>query len=198
MEKPFSQSCENNKRPILEALRTHLDGLTDVLEIGSGTGQHAVFFGAQMPEVVWQTSDLPDNHAGIRAWIDEAGLANVLPPLALDVMREPWPLDRADAVFSANTAHIMHWPAVQAMLRGVGVRLAAGGLFLLYGPFNEGGDYTSDSNRDFDAWLAARDSESGIRDLEAVDAEARAAGLARIAFHPMPANNRLGVWRKQA
>jgi cyclopropane fatty-acyl-phospholipid synthase-like methyltransferase len=196
MPKPFSQACENNKRPILEVLTRHLQGSVRVLEIGSGNGQHAVFFAEQLSELRWQTSDRVRNHAAIHAWVDEARLPNLLAPVDLDVTRRPWPVETPDAVFSANTAHIMGWSVVQDFVRGVGDLLSPGGLFLLYGPFNYGGDYTSESNARFDLWLSERDSASAIRDFEAVDAEARAAGLALLEDNPMPANNRILVWRK--
>jgi cyclopropane fatty-acyl-phospholipid synthase-like methyltransferase len=196
MEKPFSQACENNKRPILEVLRRQLRAPALVLEIGSGTGQHAVFLGEQLPHLVWQTSDLAEHHAGIRRWLDDAGLANVRPPVALEVTTRPWPVGRADAVFSANTAHIMSWPMVEAFFAGAGEVLASDGLLLLYGPFNYAGVYTSESNARFDASLKARDPSSGLRDFEAVDALAVAAGLRLVEDAAMPANNRLLVWRK--
>jgi cyclopropane fatty-acyl-phospholipid synthase-like methyltransferase len=195
MQKPFSQSCENNKRPILEVLRRHLADARQLLEVGSGTGQHAVFFAEQLPQLVWQTSDRREHHAGIRQWIEAAGLHNVLPPLELEVIARPWPVARADAVFSANTAHIMSWAMVEAFVAGVGELLRGGGVFCLYGPFNYGGAYTSASNERFDAWLAARDPASAIRDFEAVDALAAAAGLRLVEDNPMPANNRLLVWQ---
>ncbi len=163
MGKPFSQACENNKRPILEVLQRRLGDVSSVLEIGSGTGQHAVFFAEQLPHLQWRTSDLVENHAAIRQWIDDAKLPNVLAPVALDVTEPHWPIGPVPAVFSANTAHIMAWSVVQAFLQGVGRMLAPGGLFLLYGPFNYEGGYTSESNARFDEWLAQRDPESAIR-----------------------------------
>lgn len=196
MQKPFSKACENNKLPILEVLGCHLANGDRVLEIGSGTGQHAVFFGERLPDVTWQTSDLPNNHPAIHAWLDDAKLPNVLPPIALDVTAFPWPVAETSAVFSANTAHIMAWPVVQDFVRGVGEVLEPGGLFLLYGPFNYDGTYTSKSNESFDGWLAARDPGSAIRDFEAVDEAARRAGLSLVEDNPMPANNRLLVWRR--
>ena len=195
MDKPFSQACENNKRPILEVLLRHLGDVSSVLEIGSGTGQHAVFFAEQLPHLRWQTSDLVENHAAIRQWLDHAKLSNVLAPVALDVTEPEWPVGPVPAVFSSNTAHIMAWSVVQAFLRGVGRMLAPGGLFLLYGPFNYDGGYTSESNARFDKWLEQRDPESAIRHFEEVDREARAAGLRLVEDVAMPANNRLLVWR---
>jgi cyclopropane fatty-acyl-phospholipid synthase-like methyltransferase len=195
-EKPFSQACENNKRPILGVLRRHLGGVRHVLEIGSGTGQHAVHFAAALPHLEWQTSDLEPNHAGIGQWIEDSGLDNVRLPIAIDVTLRPWPIRETEAVFSANTTHIMGWPCVEAFVAGVGDVLREGGLFLLYGPFNVGGAYTSESNARFDAMLRQRDPESGIRDVEAIDALAGAAGMRLLDDNAMPANNRLYVWRK--
>lgn len=195
MGKPFSQACENNKRPILEVLQRRLGDVSSVLEIGSGTGQHAVFFAEQLPHLQWRTSDLVENHAAIRQWIDDAKLPNVLAPVALDVTEPHWPIGPVPAVFSANTAHIMAWPVVQAFLQGVGRVLAPGGLFLLYGPFNYEGGYTSESNARFDEWLEQRDPESAIRHFEDVERESRTAGLSLVEDVAMPANNRLLVWR---
>ena len=195
-DKPFSAACENNKGPILAVLRRYLTAPATVLEIGSGTGQHSVHFGAALPQVTWQTSDLPANHAGIRAWLDEAGLPNVLPPLQLDVAGGSWETGPVDAVFSANTAHIMHWPVVVAMLAGVGRLLRDDGLFMLYGPFNYDGRHTSESNARFDLSLRMNDPGMGIRDFEAVRDELARAGLALEADHEMPANNRLLVFRR--
>jgi SAM-dependent methyltransferase len=194
--KPFSAACENNKRPIVAVLRGYLNAPARVLEIGSGTGQHAVYFGAQLPHVTWQTADLPVNHAGIQAWLDEAALDNVLPPLALDVDGADWPSTRFDAVFSANTVHIMHWPSVCRMIAGVGRLLGPTGRFFLYGPFNYDGRHTSESNARFDLSLKAADPGMGIRDFEAVRDEAAGVGLALERDHAMPANNRLLVWRR--
>lgn len=198
MEKPYSESCDQNKDPILDVLRKEFSQVRYVLEIGSGTGQHAVYFGEQLPHLIWQTSDIVIYHAGIRAWLDEAALPNVLPPLALDVEHDPWPTSKVDAIFSANTVHIMGWPQVQCMFAGIGKVLAPGGVFCLYGPFNYNGEYTSPSNARFDAWLKARDPASGVRDFEALDALAGKAGLLLTQDHEMPANNRTLVWRKRA
>ena len=195
-EKPFSPACENNKRPILGLLRRWLPDAATVLEIGSGTGQHAVYFGAELPGLRWQCSDLPENHAGIHAWLNEARLPNVLAPIALDVRAPDWGVAGVDAVFSANTAHIMHWPAVCAMFAGVGRVLRPGGLFLLYGPFSEGGRHNSESNARFDLSLRRSDPGMGVRDREDLAREAEAAGLRPEADCAMPANNRVLVWRR--
>ncbi|GAB3345784.1 DUF938 domain-containing protein [Lysobacter tyrosinilyticus] len=198
-DKPFAPACERNRDPILAVLREHFSDRRSVLEIGSGTGQHAVHFAAAMPWLSWQCADRAENLPGIRMWLDEAGLANTPAPIELDV-RDAWPADRYDAVFSANTLHIMGWPEVETFFAGVERVLASatdvGGVLAVYGPFNYAGAYTSDSNRDFDGWLKARDPVSGIRDFEAVDALARGIGLRLVADVAMPANNRTLLWRR--
>ncbi len=193
---PFSQACENNKAPILAVLKQYLTEAASVLEIGSGTGQHAVFFAERLPQLRWQTSDRCHMLPGITAWQAQAGLPNLPPPLELDVAVWPWPVLETDVVFSANTAHIMSWPLVKALVDGVGRVLHADGLFMLYGPFNYDGRHTSESNAQFDRMLRTRDPESGIRDIEALVLHADKAGLEIIADHAMPANNRLLVWRR--
>ena len=195
--KPVADSCIENRRPILTVLRQLLPGRSALLEIGSGTGQHAVYFAPAFPGLQWQTSDRTENHPAIHAWLADEGTANILPPLALDVL-QPWPTQACyDAVFSANTAHIMGWQAVEAMFRGVGEVLSEGGLFLLYGPFNYGGRYTTEGNARFDGWLRQRDPQSGIRDAEALHRLATTNGLSPYRDFAMPANNRMLVWRKQ-
>ena len=195
--KPFSQASERNQQPILEILRDLLAHSVQVLEIGSGTGQHAVFFARHLPHLQWHTSDLPEQHAGILAWIADAALPNVRAPLDLDVDAMTWPVREMDAVFSANTAHIVAWPQVRHMFQGVARTLKPGGLFCLYGPFNYAGNFTSDSNAQFDAWLKQRDARSGIRDFEALDALAREQHMLLAQDVAMPANNRILVWRKR-
>jgi uncharacterized protein DUF938 len=198
--KPCSPSCERNRDPILEVLRVHFAEARSVLEIGSGSGQHAMHFAAAMPWLQWQCSDRAEHLPGIRAWLDEAGLPNTPAPVELDVAHGSWPATRFDAVFTANTLHIMGWEEVEALFVDLGERLAfapvAATFFTLvvYGPFNYGGDFTSDSNRGFDLSLRARDPRMGIRDFEAVDALARAIGLRLVADVAMPANNRTLVW----
>lgn len=196
MTKQFSAASERNREPILAVLRDAFANAHRVLEIGSGTGQHAVFFAAQLPQLVWQTSDLPHNHASILAWQQEAALPNLLPPLALDVAGGEWPPGPYDAVFSANTCHIMAWQEVRAMFGGIGRVLQPGGVLGIYGPFNYGGQFTSASNAQFDAALKAQAPHMGIRDIEAVNRLAGEHGLALAADHPMPANNRLLLWRR--
>lgn len=196
--RPHAPSCERNRDPILAVLREHLPARRHVLEIGSGTGQHAVHFAAAMPQLCWQCSDRAEHLPGIRAWLDEAALPNTPAPLELDVARGPWPRARFDAAFTANTLHIMGWAEVEALFAGLGAALDADATFVAYGPFNYAGAFTSDSNAQFDAWLRARDPRSGVRDFEAVDAQARAIGLRLQADVAMPANNRCLVWVRGA
>jgi len=193
--KPFSAACEENQGPILEVLQRLFGGVEQVLEVGSGTGQHAVFFARALPHLFWQTSDRRENHAGIAAWLEEAALPNTGTPIDLDVVG-PWPLRRFDGVFSANTTHIMSWPEVEWFFQGVGRVLRPEGCFVLYGPFNFAGAYTSDSNARFDTWLKARDPRSGLRNFEELDALASRHGLVFQEDIPMPVNNRILVWRR--
>lgn len=194
--KPFSDACARNRGPILAVLRDVFAHARHVLEIGSGTGQHAVYFARHLPHVMWHTSDLAENHAGIVAWIEDAGLPNVRLPLALDVRDTRWPLDSVDAIFSANTLHIMDETAVAAFFHGAGRVLGAQGVLAVYGPFNYGGAFTSPSNAAFDAMLRARGVGSALRDVEAVDALAKSAGLTLERDAAMPVNNRMLVWRR--
>lgn len=205
MTKPFSASCERNRDPILDVLRRHLGNARHVLEIGSGTGQHAVHFAAAMPWLNWQCSDDAGNLAGIRQWLDDVALVNTPPPVALQAVVEPEPhflpalrpeLLPFDAVFTANTLHIMGWPEVRALFAGMPAILSPEALVIAYGPFNQDGSFSSESNREFDGWLKARDPRSGIRDLEAVDALAAGIGMSRVDDVAMPANNRMLVWRR--
>jgi cyclopropane fatty-acyl-phospholipid synthase-like methyltransferase len=195
--KQFSEACEENKQPILAVLEKEFAGCHSVLEIGSGTGQHAVFFASQLPHISWQPSDLPASHASINAWCAESPLDNLRTPLTLDVRSGHWPRDNYDAVFSANTTHIMDWPAVQDMFTGIGCILKPGGVFCLYGPFNYHRRYTSDSNARFDEWLRQRDPASGLRDFEDLDRLAGKNGMTLLCDYEMPVNNHLLVWRTE-
>jgi hypothetical protein len=183
--KPFSEASERNRAPILAVLKRVFKDRKKVLEIGSGTGQHAAYFAPELPHLVWQASDVAENLPGIRAWGME--------PIELDVDRE-WPAVAADAVFSANTAHIMSWPQVARMFAGIG-RLAPE-VFALYGPFSYHGRHTSESNARFDAMLRGRDPASGLRDVDEILKLADAAGLKLEEDNAMPANNRLLVFRR--
>lgn len=194
--KPYSEACEKNQSAILEVLQDVLSRQHHVLEIASGTGQHAVHFGRALPHLTWQTSELPHNHAGIRAWLDEAALPNVLPPVALDVTDTHWPAGVVDAVFNANTVHIVSEPEVERMFAGIARTLSAGGILCLYGPFNYHKNFTSESNARFDVWLKSRNPESGIRDFEAIDQLAKTHGLRLLQDVAMPSNNRTLVWQR--
>lgn len=196
MTLPFSQACENNKQPILDVLRPLLADSKRVLEVGSGTGQHAVHFAPALPWLEWQPSDLAEHHPGIEAWRQAHPSDNLHSPILFDLRHSDWPGD-FDAVFSANTAHIMAWPLVQRLIEKTGHHLPPNGLFILYGPFNYHGRYTSDSNERFDTFLRSRDPEQGIRDFEAIDTLAEQAGLRLEQDNALPANNRLLVWRKR-
>ncbi len=166
-----------------------------MLEIGSGTGQHAVHFAAALPQLTWQTSDREENLPGIRAWLAEAALPNTPAPLLLDVTGA-WPDATFDALFSANTLHIMAWPEVQRFFAQLPAVTTTDATLVIYGPFNDAGRYSSDSNAAFDQWLQARGAHMAIRDAAAVDALANKAGFALIDDVAMPANNRCRVWRR--
>lgn len=203
-EMRWSEACERNRAPILAVLQRHLATRQRVLEIGSGTGQHAEHFAGALPHLHWQASDHPDHLPGIAERLQAAGLPNTPAPWPLQAVLSPvpglGPLPAAalafDAVFSANTLHIMSWAHVQALFAGLPTVMADDALLCVYGPFNEQGTFSSESNRQFDGWLKARDPASGIRDAEAVDALAAGVGLVLIEDAAMPANNRLRVWRR--
>jgi hypothetical protein len=194
--RPFSQSCENNKNPILAVLREELRGVDAVLELGSGTGQHARYFVEQIPGLCWQTTDVAENLPGIESWRQGYRGEGLPPPLPLDVRDDNWGVDIPAAIFTANSLHIMAWTAVEALFRYLGEHAPIGNRLCIYGPFNYRGEYTSDSNARFDEWLAQRNPASAIRDFEAVDALAGSAGYQLHADHAMPANNRLLVWHR--
>lgn len=195
MNKPFSQACENNKPHILSVLLTSLQRSKNLLEVGSGTGQHAVHFAANMPWLTWQTSDVIDNHQGINLWLNDFPAKNLYAPIELD-LNNPWPIKQVDAIYTANTLHIVSWQLVQAFFQGVERHLSAEGKLCIYGPFNYQGKFTSDSNAAFDLWLKERDAQSGIRDIEAIIELALQAGLHLENDHEMPANNRLLIFEK--
>jgi len=195
MNKPHSPACERNRDPILAVLREYFANARRVLEIGSGTGQHAAYFASHLPQLIWQASDREENLPGIRAWLNEAALPNTPPPLTLDVAGA-WPDGSFDAVFSANTLHIMAWPEVEQLLNRLPQVTDIGATLVIYGPFSSHGRHSSESNAAFDQSLRARVSHMGIRDAEAVDALAERAGFALIDDIAMPANNRCRVWRR--
>ncbi|MGO1069808.1 DUF938 domain-containing protein [Lysobacter sp. CA199] len=223
-ERPYSPSCERNREPILVVLHRHFADRRNVLEVGSGTGQHAVHFAAAMPWLRWQCADRAEYLPGIRAWLEDARLPNTPAPIELEAVAapvpgfSPWPIrvdvasaaaieatgsiapatgaSAFDAAFSANTLHIMGWPQVRGFFAGLDMALAPQATVAVYGPFNYGGQFSSDSNREFDGWLKARDPVSGVRDFEAVDALAAGIGLRLIEDVAMPANNRCLIWRR--
>jgi len=194
MNKPFSQACENNKQPILAVLNKAFSSQSHVLEIGSGTGQHAAFFSQHLPHLTWQSSDLLINHQGINLWLDETTSTNVERPIEID-LHNPWTMPehplQVDGLYTANTLHIISWPLVEKFFAGIADNLAASAKVCIYGPFNYQGKFTSESNANFDVWLKDRDINSGIRDFEAVLSLATSAGLQLIDDHAMPSNNRL-------
>jgi SAM-dependent methyltransferase len=194
--KPFAPATERNRTPILGVLRHEFRDVTSVLEIGSGTGQHAVYFGPELRHLTWQTSELEEHHAGIRAWLDEAKLPNLRYPLVLDVVTAELPAAGYDAVFSANTTHIMSFAAVERMFRLVSRVLRHGGVFCLYGPFRQHGGYSTQSNAEFDKSLQLRDPRMGLRHLEDLDRLANKGGMRRCRLYALPANNLLAVWGK--
>lgn len=195
-EKPFSQACENNKQPILDILLRVFSDRKQVLEIGSGTGQHAVHFAPQLPQLIWQTADLEHNHEGINAWIDDNPAENLRSPLPLDADHLPWLFDPVDAAFTANTCHIMAWSSVVNMFAGLDSAMEPNATLAIYGPFNYNGKFTSESNAGFDQWLKQKAHHQGIRDFEAINKLAGKIGLSLIEDNEMPANNRLLVWQR--
>ena len=194
--KQFSDACERNRAPILAILKRVFADRRKVLEIGSGTGQHAAYFAPDLPHLSWQPSDVAENLPSVRLWREEAQTPRLLEPIELDV-DQPFPPVPADAVFSANTCHIVSWPQVEKMFAGVASLLPPGGVFALYGPFNYGGKHTSPSNAEFDQWLRGRDPASGLRDLEDMRELGARHGIALEEDNAMPANNRLLVFRRR-
>ena len=197
MGKPYASASARNAAPILGVLRHELRDRSALFEIGSGTGQHAVTFAAALPGLTWQTSDLEQSHDGIRAWIEESGLDNVLPPVHFDVLTAGAASGEYDAVFSANTAHIMSYAAVQRMFELAGTMLRSGGVFCLYGPFSRGGQFSTASNEAFDASLRARNSAMGIRDLDDLEGLAGRNRMQLARTYAMPANNLLLIWSRE-
>ena len=195
--KPFSPACERNQDAILAVLHERFADRTRVLEIGSGTGQHAAHFAPALPQLIWQTSDVAANLPGIRQWLDDARCPNTPAPLTFDINDAP-PTGRFDAIFSANTLHIMGWAEVQRLFTLLPTLMTDDALLTVYGPFNYNGAFTSPSNAAFDASLRADQPQRGIRDFEAVDALAQSTGLALVEDRAMPANNRCITWRRSS
>lgn len=196
MTRPCAPAAERNGAAILAVLKVELAAGGTVLEIGSGTGQHAALFARHLPDVKWQPSDLAQNIDGIGAWVADAALSNILDPLVIDVLAPPGGVTGFDAVFSANTAHIMHVEAVRALFMLAGIALRPGGLFALYGPMRRHGRYNTDSNATFDRALRQKDPGMGIRDIEMLDTMASNGNMDRLRYYAMPANNQLSIWQK--
>jgi SAM-dependent methyltransferase len=188
---PMSEACERNKEPILAVLRMSFAEVRNVLEIGSGTGQHAVHFAQHLTHLTWHPTERLAHLPDLTGRVQREGGPNLRPPTVLDVRQSVWPVLSVDAVFTANTLHIMSWAEVTAMYRGIGEVLAPRGMLCVYGPFRYAGEYTSDSNRAFDRMLQERDPESGLRDVNAVKELAASYGLDLLADHDLPAFNRL-------
>ncbi|HKJ04029.1 MAG TPA: DUF938 domain-containing protein [Geopsychrobacteraceae bacterium] len=195
--KNFNISCEKNKDPILDILIVELAHSTTVLEVGSGSGQHALYFAEGLPHLRWQSTELPAMLADLYDNLQTSSLTNISPPMSLDVRRRPWLAEPVSAIFSANTLHIMSWDHVEHFFAGAGETLRPGGRLVVYGPFRYDNDFTSQSNAKFDCWLKERDSQSGIRDFEAVDRLARNQGMKVLVDHKMPSNNQLIVWERR-
>ena len=196
--KAFSQACENNKNPIFTILEPYLKEVSHVVEIGSGTGQHASFFTRQLSHLTWQTTDQGGYFPQLQELIANQNSASLPPPLYLDVSQQVWPVSDCECIFTANTLHIMPWACVEELFTGISSALRPGGHFFLYGPFNYGGQFTSESNEAFDLRIKSNNPLSGIRDIEKIISLAQQAGLELLVDHAMPANNRLLHFRKKS
>lgn len=194
--KQTSSSCERNRDPILAVLCEVLPDTGMVLEVGSGTGQHAAYFAPRLPHLLWQPSDLAANHESILAWAAEAGAPNLRAPLALDLLTEPWPITQADAMVCINTVHIVAWAGVVNLFAGAQRILPPGGVLYVYGAYRYASRPLEPSNEEFDRWLKVRNPLSGVRDFEAVNALAERNGLTLAGDRAMPGNNRSIWWRK--
>jgi cyclopropane fatty-acyl-phospholipid synthase-like methyltransferase len=196
MNKPIAEACLRNQHPIVEKLVQLLPNAGLLLELGSGTGQHAVYCAQRLPHINWQPSDVQQNLAGIKSWVDDAALENLLPAIELDV-DQPWPVHYADYVFTANTIHYISSDSVKNLFTGVSNILPEKGLFIAYGPVNENGEYTSEGNVRLDAWLKGSVNPlAGIKDLELLISLAALEQLTLVDNIAMPANNRLLVIQK--
>lgn len=196
MNKPYAASCEQNQQVILDVLKTLFVASGNVLEIGSGTGQHAVFFSEHFPDLIWQPSDLEAEHVGMKMWLDEVEHKRIQAPLMLDVDMPKWTIDKKDYIFTANTTHIMSAQQTEKMFKHIGGCLKTDGLFVQYGPFNYNKKYTSESNANFDVWLKQRNPLSCIKDFETIETLAAENNMHLFKDIEMPANNRMLVWQK--
>ena len=196
MTGPFNPAAERNRVPILAAISPYLTQAREVLEIGAGSGQHALYFASLLPHLRWQASEQPANLAGLAFNLAQPAMINLPTPLALDVLDQPWPRRDLDGIFAANVVQCMRWEAVEAMFGGVAAALAADGVFLLYGPFNRDGRFTSEGNLQLDAWARSLDAGFGLRDRAVLETLASQHRLRLWQDHPMPANNQLLCWRR--
>jgi Protein of unknown function (DUF938) len=193
----YAPAVARNREPILAVLRRVLPETGLVLELASGSGEHAAFFAASLPGLLWQPSDVEDGAlASIAAWRENAKLANLLAPLRLDVASGDWPLAGAAAIVAINLVHISPWSTTEALMTGARRVLPQTGTLYLYGAYRVDGQHTAESNRAFDDWLKAQNPEFGVRDLEAVIAAAESRGLRHVETVPMPANNLSLVFRR--
>lgn len=197
-QKNYAPSVERNKDPIYKVLKEYIDSKARLLEIGSGTGQHAVFLGEKFPKIQWITSDVKPNHSDIKEWLKEAKLPNVHGPEVLKIGKDDFPRGKFDFIFTANTLHIMSWKEDKSLFKLLGKRLREGAIVFFYGPFNYEGKFTTPSNEEFDGWLKNRDSKSGIRNFEDINQSMEKSGFELINDHEMPANNRLLVFKRLA
>ena len=193
-----AESCLRNQEPIFDVLSKELQSGSVVLELGSGTGQHAAFISQRLPQIRWQPSELAENIPAINAWREHVKAENFLPPLVLDIAQDLWPVKQVDAVFSANLVHFVGWEKVRSMMAGIGRVLRTSGLAIFYGPYNYNSEFTSAGNRQLDEWLKSRDPSSGIKDFEQIVITARKEKLRLIKDIDMPANNRILVMQKYA
>lgn len=193
----FSQPAANNQEPILEQLKSLFAEPATVLEIGSGSGQHAVAFAGALPHLTWQPSDQGRYLEGLKINLAKLAPPNVRPVVTLDIAAEPWPVTGFDHIYLANVVHIAPEAVLEPLFRQAARLLPAGGLLCLYGPYRYGGEFTTESNERFDAWLRAQNPASGIRDVETVEALATEHGLGFEADHAMPANNQLLVFAQE-
>lgn len=193
----FSKAAEKNQGPIQHVLSEALAASRRVLEIGSGSGQHACAFARQLPHLLWQPSETSEFFSALAENLRRHGTDNLCPPVLLDVQAAAWPVTRIDAIFSANTLHIMPWQTVEAMFAGIGRTLDDSGLLCIYGAMRYKGAFTSASNEQFDRSLKQRDPRRGIRDFEAVDGLARQQGLILLVDRQMPSHNQLLIWQRQ-
>ena len=194
-KKPFAPAAEENREAILNVLREEFKFTSSVLEIGSGTGQHAAYFSQQLPHLTWQSSDKFEMLAGINMWLNDTNTQNTPDAIELDVCSH-WPQQNYQGAFAANVAHIMHWHEIEALFSGLDHVLTSSAVFCLYGPFNIDGKYTSESNRRFDQWLKNRDPESCIRDRKNLDQLALKNNFQASTEFDMPANNKILSWRR--